>query len=256
MTGMVEGKVAVVTGGGGGIGRAACILLAREGAKVVVSDVDEALGQETAAQISAGGGDAIFQRCDVAHANEVAALVASAENRFGGLDIFVNNAGTEGQVADIAEYDEDAFDRLTAINLKGVFLGLKYASAAIRRSGKGGSIVNIASGAGLVGIPKASAYVMSKHGVIGLTKSAALDLAPDGIRVNAVCPGGIKTRMLSDMTAAYGVNSPEAMFEAVHPLGRLGQPAEVAEAIVWLASEKASFTTGAYFAVDAGYVAQ
>ena len=256
MPGMVEGKIAIVTGAGGGIGRATSLLLAREGAKVVVSDHDDKLGEETLAAVKAAGGDATYIHCDVTKAAEISALIAGAEQAFGGLSILVNNAGMEGPVTPIAEYDDDAFDRIMAVNLRGVFLGMKHGAAAIKRSGQGGAIVNLASVAGLIGAAGVAPYVMTKHGVVGLTKSGALEYAPDKIRVNAVCPGLIKTRMLDELFAGLGGDeAAEAMTGSV-PMTRLGTPEEVAELIVWLGSDRSSYSTGGTYTTDGGFTAQ
>ena len=256
MPGALEGKTAVVTGAGGGIGRATALLFAREGGKVVASDVDDAIGRETVAEVEAAGGTATYLHCDVSQEKEVAALIDGAEKAYGGFSVLVNNAGVEGPVCGLLDYDVEAFDRLTAINLRGVFLGLKHGGAALRRAGQGGSIVNLASVAGLVGAAMIAPYVMSKHGVIGLTKSAALEFAPDGVRVNAVCPGVIKTRMADELVAGLGGEEAEGSLTAAHPLGRFGAPSEIAELILWLASDRSSFSTGGHYTSDGGFTAQ
>ena len=244
-------RVALVTGAGSGIGRAIALGLAAEGARVVVSDLDEAGGAETVAAIEKSGGTAIFVRADVSKPEEGAALVGSAVKELGALHVAVNNAGIGGPTAPTGDYPIDGWDRVIAINLSGVFYGMRYQIPALLDSG-GGSIVNVASILGQVGFPSSSAYVAAKHGVVGLTRSAALEYAARGVRVNAVGPAFINTPLIEkNMT-------PEARagLVAKHPIGRLGESEEVAELVVWLSSEKASFVTGSYYAIDGGYLAQ
>ena len=193
--GLVSGKVALVTGSGTGIGRATALKFAEEGAKVIVSDVSSDGGNETVALIKQQGGDAAFTRADVAKASEIEALVANAVGTYGRLDCACNNAGIEGKIAPLTEQPEDNFDRVISINAKGVFLCLKYEIAQMLKNG-GGAIVNLASVAGLIGLPGLGPYVASKHAINGLTKNAALEYSKQGVRVNSVCPGGIETRML------------------------------------------------------------
>ncbi len=250
MAGLVEGKVALVTGGGSGIGRQACLVFAREGAQVVVCDVAVEGGQETVGQIEQAGGQATFIRADVAQAAEVEALVAKTVETYGRLDCAYNNAGIAGRTARVADDSEQNWERILAINLKGVWLCLKYEIAHMLTRG-GGAIVNTASDAGLIGLRRAGAYVASKHGVVGLTKTAALEYAKANIRVNAVCPGPIDTPMLREASERVI----DAMATA-QPNGRLGQPREIAEAAVWLCSDAASFVTGHPMPVDGGYLAQ
>jgi len=250
MAGLVEGKVALVTGGGSGIGRQACLVFAREGAQVVVCDVAVEGGQETVGQIEQAGGRATFIRADVAQAAEVEALVAKTVETYGRLDCAYNNAGIAGRTARVADDSEQNWERILAINLKGVWLCLKYEIAHMLTQG-GGAIVNTASDAGLIGLRRAGAYVASKHGVVGLTKTAALEYAKANIRVNAVCPGPIDTPMLREASERVI----DAMATA-QPNGRLGQPREIAEAAVWLCSDAASFVTGHPMPVDGGYLAQ
>ena len=244
-------RVALVTGAGSGIGRAIALGLAAEGARVVVSDLDEAGGAETVAAIEKSGGTAIFVRADVSKPEEGAALVESAVKELGALHVAVNNAGIGGPTAPAGDYPIDGWDRVIAINLSGVFYGMRHQIPALLDSG-GGSIVNVASILGQVGFPSSSAYVAAKHGVVGLTRSAALEYAARGVRVNAVGPAFINTPLIEkNMT-------PEARagLVAKHPIGRLGESEEVAELVVWLSSEKASFVTGSYYAIDGGYLAQ
>ena len=250
MAGLVAGKVALVTGGGSGIGRQACLVFAREGARVVVCDVAVEGGEETVGQIEQAGGQATFIRADVAQAAEVEALVAKTVETYGRLDCAYNNAGIAGRTARVADDSEQNWERILAINLKGVWLCLKYEIAHMLTQG-GGAIVNTASDAGLIGLRRAGAYVASKHGVVGLTRTAALEYAKANIRVNAVCPGPIDTPMLREASERVI----DAMATA-QPNGRLGQPREIAEAAVWLCSDAASFVTGHPMPVDGGYLAQ
>lgn len=251
MSKLLETRVALVTGAGSGIGRAIAEQYAAEGANVVVSDVDEAGGAETVTRIQGAGGRAIFVRADSSKPEDSEALVGAAVEEFGGLHIAANNAGIGGPSAPVGEYPIDGWDRVIAVNLSGVFYGMRYQIPAMIESG-GGSIVNIASILGQVGFRNASAYVAAKHGVVGLTQNAALEYGARKIRVNAVGPGFIKTPLIEkNMT-------PEARETLVgmHPIGRLGESPEVAELVLWLSSDKASFVTGGYYAVDGGYLAQ
>jgi NAD(P)-dependent dehydrogenase (short-subunit alcohol dehydrogenase family) len=255
MAGRLEGKVALVTGAGSGIGRASALAFAREGAKVVVSDVAEERSRETIAAIVAGGGEATFVRADVSVPEDVAALVRAVVEAFGRLDCAHNNAGITGADTGVGPthlHPEETWHRVIAVNLTGVWLCMKHETAQMLAQG-GGAIVNTASAAGLIGLAGVSAYVASKHGVVGLTRTAALEYAQQGIRVNAVCPGYIRT----PMTAA-GFADPErrARNIAREPIGRYGEPEEVAEVVVWLCSDAASFVTGHALAVDGGYLAQ
>lgn len=247
-------KVALVTGGASGIGRACAQLFAREGASVVVSDVALEGGHETVRLIEEGGGEASFVEVDVSDAAEVEALIGRTVQAHGHLDYAFNNAGIEGSMAtNTADYSEEDWDRVIAVNLKGVWLCMKHEIAQMIRQG-GGSIVNNSSVEGLVGLEGTSVYAASKHGVVGLTKTAALEYAQSGIRVNAVCPGLIRTPMVE----RYSGGDPEieAQFATVEPVGRMGSAEEVGEAVVWLCSEAASFVTGHAMAVDGGYVAR
>jgi len=253
MPGRLGDKVALVTGGGSGIGRATALAFAREGAKVVVADVVVAGGAETVARIQQAGGKAIFVKTDVSQATEVGALIATTIATYGRLDCAHNNAGIEGVEALTADYPEADWDRVISINLKGVWLCMKYELPQMQWQG-GGAIVNTASIAGLVGAHRMSAYVASKHAVAGLTKTAALEYAKAGIRVNAVCPGVIRTPMVERIFSRHP--RAETRLTALEPTGRLGTPEEVAEAVVWLCSDAASFVTGHMLAVDGGIVAQ
>ncbi len=255
--GLVSGKVALVTGAGAGIGRAAALKFVEEGAKVVVSDVNVADGNETVALAKAKGADATFVLADVANAADVEALVAKAVNTYGRLDCACNNAGIEGRIVPLIEQSEDDFNRVISVNAKGTFLCLKYEIAHMLKN-RSGAIVNLASVAGLVGFPGLSPYVASKHAINGLTKNAALEYSKQGIRVNSICPGGIDTRMLDSLAsqATGGRLSTREMMEPLHPIGRIGRPNEVAELIVWLCSACASFVTGANIPIDGGYLAQ
>lgn len=253
MGGSLEGKIALVTGAGSGIGRAAALAFAREGAKVVVADIVADGGKETLRLIEEGGGKGFFIEGDVSSSTDVQTIVQAAVETYGRLDCAFNNAGIEGAQAPTAECTEENWDRVLTINLKGAWLCMKHEIPIMLEQG-GGAIVNTASVAGLVGFPNISAYNASKGGVIQLTKTAALEYAKDGIRVNAVCPGVIRTPMIERF---FG-ESPEAeaQFVAMEPVGRMGLPEEIAEAVIWLCSDAASFVTGHAMVVDGGLVAQ
>ena len=248
--GLLDGKVAFVTGGSAGIGRATAVRLAEEGAAVVVVDRDEVRGSEVVAEIEKAGGRALFVAADVSDDEQVAAAVAAAVDELGGIDVAFNNAGIEGSPAPAHELEREAWDRMLAVNLTGVWLCMRHEIPEMLRRG-GGSIINCASVAGLVGFTGIAHYTASKHGVVGLTKAAALDYAQQGIRVNAVCPGVIDTEMVRRFVEAQP--EAEAGLLAGEPVGRLGRPEEIADVVVWLASERASFVTGQAIAVDGGF---
>ena len=250
MPGRFEGKVAMVTGGGSGMGEAASLAFAREGAKVVVVDIDPASGSDTVAQIERADGQALYQQADVSSESDVESAVRAAVDAYGALDCAFNNAGFVGSDAKIAEYLESEWDRLIDVNLKGVWLCMKYQIKQMLAQG-GGAIVNNSSALGLVG-GGSGAYAASKHAVVGLTKTAALEYARDGIRINAVCPGPTATPPLLRL-----LDDPERRRRSAEriPMGRLGQPSEIAEAVLWLCSDAASFVTGSAFSVDGGHVA-
>ena len=253
MAGLTEGKVALVTGAGSGIGRATALVFAREGAKVVVSDIVVEGGEETVQQIKAAGGEAIFVKADVSKGADVEALIIQTVETYGRLDCAFNNAGIEGGVKPTIDCTEEEFARTIAVNLTGVWLCMKYEIQQMLSQG-GGTIVNTASVAGLVGFPGLPDYVASKHGVLGLTKTAALEYAKSGIRVNAVCPGVIQTPMVergAQLSPGF-----DELAVSMEPVGRFGQPSEIGEAVVWLCSEAASFVTGHPMTVDGGLVAQ
>lgn len=246
-----KNKVVIVTGGSFGIGRATALAFAKKGAKVVVVDWKE--NTETIDLIKKSGGEALFIKCDVSKSSDVKAMVAKTIATFGRLDYAFNNAGIEGESAPVQECSEENWDKTIGVNLKGIWLCMKYEIPEMLKQSKG-VIINCSSVAGLVGFAGLPAYVASKHGVIGLTKTAALEYAKDGIRVNAVCPGVIQTSMMDRLTR----KKKEAIeqFTALEPVGRMGQPEEIANAVVWMCSDEASFVTGHAMAVDGGFVAQ
>ena len=253
MAGILEGKVVLVTGGGSGIGRAASILLANAGAKVMIADYVPEGAERTVKMIKGAGGVASCIAADVSVVRQVEMMVDKTVETYGRIDGAFNNAGIEGKMVDTAEYPEDVFDRIIAINLKGVWLCMKYEIPQMVKNG-GGAIVNTASGAGLVGVAQLSAYNASKHGVVGLTKTAALEFAQKNIRVNCVCPGVINTSMVARMVDSRGMNEQELL--AAEPVGRMGRPDEIGEGVVWLLSDAASFVTGHTMTIDGGFVAQ
>jgi NAD(P)-dependent dehydrogenase (short-subunit alcohol dehydrogenase family) len=248
----LRGKVGIVTGGTSGIGRDTAVLFAKAGVKVVVAGRREAEGNETIDLVRAGGGDGLFVKTDVSLAADVQALVRKTVEKFGRLDIAFNNAGTEGSVIPIAEQSEEDWDRTIGINLKGTWLCLKYEIQQMLKQGSGGAIVNMASVAGLIGSAGFATYCASKHGVMGLTKSAALETARNGIRINVVCPAVIETPMGERVFGGPGIRDYAI---GLHPIGRFGTPMEVAEAVVWMCSDRASFMTGQSLVLDGGFLA-
>ena len=252
MTTELEGKVGLVTGGTSGIGRGTAVLFAKAGAKVVVAGRRAPEGEETIELIHAAGGNGVFVKTDVSKASEVEALIQKVVERFGRLDVAFNNAGIEGVLTPIVRQSEEDWDRTIEINLKGVWLCLKYEIRQMLKQGGNGAIVNTASITGLVGAIGAAAYSASKHGVIGLTQTAALENAKSGIRINAVCPGFTETPMADRVLRVPAVHK---YVLSCHPIGRLGRPAEIAEAVVWMCSDRASFMTGQSLVLDGGFLA-
>ena len=256
MPGVLDGKVALVTGAGSGIGRATSLAMAAEGAKVVVADIVPSGGEETARLVREAGGDALFVQTDVTSAAQVDALVERTVQAYGRLDCAFNNAGVQleiqrGITTSAAECTEEVWDRTIGVNLKGVWLCMKYEIPRMLEAG-GGSIVNTSSAAGLIGVEGQAVYVASKHGVIGLTKSAALEYARSGVRINAVCPGSTRTPMIDEITGRDP--EMESKVASTQPVRRMGAPEEIAAAVVWLCSDAASFVTGHSMAVDGGMV--
>jgi len=251
-----EGKVALVTGAASGIGRATALGFAREGANVLVADVAVDGGEETVRMIKDLGADAAFVKADVSVDAEVAEMVAEAVDRFGGLDIAVNNAGIEGALAPTADYPEEIWERVIAINLTGVWRSMRYEIPELLKRG-GGAIVNVASILGVVGFANAPAYTAAKHGVVGLTKVAAMEYGPQGIRINVVGPGFIETPMVMERGVEAGKH-PEVQQQIaeLHPIGRMGRSEEIADAILFLASEQATFVAGHSLIVDGAYTAR
>jgi NAD(P)-dependent dehydrogenase (short-subunit alcohol dehydrogenase family) len=248
---LLEGKTAIVTGAGSGIGKAIALLYAKEGARVVVSDIMETTAAETAGEIKSGGGVAIVVKADTGNADDCKNLVDQAVRELGGLHIAVNNAGIAGPIQPLGEYPIEGWEKVISVNLSGVFYCMRYQIPAMLASG-GGSIVNISSILGKVASKGSAAYVSAKHGVVGLTEAAALEYADQKIRVNSIGPGYILTPMLTN-------NLDEATMKSVaglHPMGRLGTAEEVAELALWLNSDKASFVTGSYYSIDGGYLIQ
>ena len=247
----LENKVALITGGTTGIGRDTAVLFAKSGAKVVFTGRREAEGNETLGLVRAAGGEGLFLKSDVSKSAGVQTMVQKTVEKFGRLDVAFNNAGVEGGWVPLVDQTEENWDYVHTINLKGLWLCLKYEIQQMLKQGSGGAIVNMSSVAGLRGFSGAGVYVASKHGVLGLTKTAALECSAAGIRVNAVCPAVIETAMADRAFADPVVN--KAVL-AQHPLGRFGKPAEVAEAVLWLCSDKSSFTTGQFIGIDGGFL--
>lgn len=254
---MLENKVAIVTGAGSGLGEATALLLAANGASVVLADLDRAGAERVLSQIENAGGTGLVVETDVSRPEQSEGLVGATLERFGRLDVAVNNAGIGGPTAPVGGYPIDGWDKVIGINLSGVFYGMRYQIPAMLKN-QGGAIVNMASIAGKVGLALAGGYAAAKHGVIGLTECAAIEYATQGIRVNAVGPGFINTPLIGKRSvtdAGEGADEMESI-AALHPMMRLGEPREVAEMVLWLASDRASFVTGAYFNVDGGYLAR
>jgi NAD(P)-dependent dehydrogenase (short-subunit alcohol dehydrogenase family) len=252
MAGDLEGKTALVTGGTSGIGRDTAVLFAKAGAKVTVAGRREVEGNETVELVRAAGGEALFVKTDVSKASEVENLVKKTVEKFGRLDVAFNNAGIEGKAVPIISQSEEDWDRTINVNLKGVWLCLKYEIRQMLKQGGGGAIVNMSSMAGLMGWAGAATYCASKHGVIGLTKAAALENARHRIRVNVVCPAVVETPMGERV---FGAPEFKKYWTGLHPLGRFGKPMEIAEAVLWMCSERASFMTGQPLVVDGGFLA-
>jgi len=250
---MTDKKVAIVTGGNSGIGRATAIALAREGAKVTVAARRASEGEETLRLVKEAGSDAIYVKTDVAIENDVRSLVEKTVETYGRLDYAVNNAGIGEKMTPLVEQTSEKFDQIMNTNVRGVWLSMKYEIPMMIKNG-GGAIVNTSSGAGLVGFPQMPVYIASKHAVLGLTKSAALEYAKSGIRINAIAPGGVETDML--MQTVGDDHQFLETFRSMHPIGRIGRPEEVANTIVWLLSDKASFVLGHTLLVDGGIVSR
>lgn len=254
MAQLLSEKSTIVTGGSSGIGRAAALVFAREGARVMVADISEKGGSETVQMIESKGGEAMFHRCDVARASDVSNLVAATVRKWGRLDCAFNNAGVAGSMLRTADYEEEEFDRLIAINLKGVWLCMRAEIRQFFAQRSAGAIVNTASAAGLVASHSMPAYTAAKHGVVGLTKCAGVEYARAGIRINAVCPGVVDTPLVAGMIAA--LPRVEKALDRAEPIGRRARADEIAEAVAWLCSDRASFVTGAAISVDGGLTAQ
>lgn len=248
-----DNKVALVTGGGSGIGRAAALGFAAAGAAVVVADIDQPAAAATVEMLASHGGQGEAVAVDVAEPAGVAAMVARAAERFGALHYAFNNAGIVGAGATVAEMPVEVWDRGIAVMLRGVFLSMKYEIPLMLKSG-GGAIVNTSSGAGVIGFPTMANYVAAKHGVVGLTKTAALEYVQSGIRVNAICPGTARSQMVEDWM--QGDTAAEEQVSSLHPIGRIASPEEIAEAALWLCSQEASFVVGHALVVDGGYTIQ
>lgn len=252
MAGDLQDKVALITGGTSGIGRETAVLFAKHGAKVVVSGRREKEGNETLELVRKAGGEGLFVKGDVSRAADVQLLVSKTVEKFGRLDVAFNNAGIEGNWKPLIEQTEEEWDQVIDINLKGVWLCLKYEVQQMLKQGQGGTIVNMSSIAGLMGAATSEPYIASKHGVIGLTRCVALEYAKQKIRVNAVCPAVIETPMGDRL---FGTPEMKPFAEGLHPLGRFGTSLEVAEGVLWMCSEKSSFMTGHYLVLDGGFLA-
>lgn len=248
---MLKDKVAIITGAAKGIGKSSALLMAENGAKIVVSDLDVDSGKAVVEEIKSNGGEAIFVKSDAGKAEDCKELVDKAVSEFGGLHIAVNNAGIAGPSAPIGEYPVEEWNKVIDVNLNGVFYGMRYQIPAMLKSG-GGSIINMASILSAVGFEGAGAYVTAKHGLIGLTQNAALEYTKEGIRTNAIGPGFIRTPLLENNLTEEQLTQIAGM----HPIGRLGKPEEIAELVLWLSSEKSSFVSGSYYPVDGGYLSR
>ena len=247
---LLKDKVAIITGAGSGIGKATALLFAKEGAKIIVSDINETNGNSAVEEIRKDGGEAFYIKADSSKPEDNETLVKQTIEKYGALDIAVNNAGIGGPLGSTGEYPIDGWEKVIAINLSGVFYGLRYQIPAMLKNG--GSIVNIASILGSTGTKFSPAYVAAKHGVVGLTKAAALEYADKNIRINSVGPGYIKTPLVENSLDKSALDA----LVGLHPIGRLGESSEIAELILWLASSKSSFVTGGYYPADGGYLAQ
>jgi NAD(P)-dependent dehydrogenase (short-subunit alcohol dehydrogenase family) len=246
----LKNKVAIITGAASGIGESTALLFAKEGAKLILTDIDSEQGESLVKSINNDGGEAIFFKADVSRPEASEETVNLAIEKFGKLDIAVNNAGIGGATVPVGEYEPEEWNKVLSINLSGVFYGMRYQIPAMQKSG-GGSIINVASILGSVGFAYSAAYVAAKHGVLGLTKTAALEYSANGIRINSVGPAFIKTPLLENLDKELLES-----LVAKHAIGRLGEPEEVAQLHLWLASERSSFATGAYYPIDGGYLAQ
>ena len=253
----MQDRVALVTGGGSGIGRAACLEFAHAGARVAAVDIDVESAEKTAAEIRALGKQSLAVRADVSQSAQVQAYVQQTLDKFGRIDYFFNNAGTEGRVAPLAEYDEAVWDRVIGVNLKGVFLGLRYV-LPVMIAQKKGAIVNTSSVAGTVGAPTLAAYSASKHGILGLTRTAAGEVGKQGVRVNAICPGPINTRMVRSLAEMINPDDPDSVAKfniGRNPMGRYGEPDEVARIVVFLCSDASDYVNGVAWLIDGGRTA-